>query len=218
MMKIRLFFLVCGLGLLGACSKEPPSSVEEFIANPILLEATVVRCSQNRSETRYDSECVNAREAVSRIASREEQAEREALEAQSERKRLELRRNQEAAAEALRLKDEAQRRREEAEYLGQFGEVPPADDGDPDALDVATNAPGFVIPDAASGAVISSGPGDSLPATDGGNAPVVEIGAERDLEDAADELRRRNEEPGIEEHGNEESSVDEPGNEEPGDE
>lgn len=191
---IRLFFLICGLGLLGACAKEPSHSVDEFVANPVLLEATVVRCSQNRSETRYDPECINAREAVSRIASREERAARAALEAQSERKREALRRSQEVAAEERRRTTDAQLRREQTEYHAQFGELPPADEGDPDALDAATNAPGAVIPEAASDTAVSSEPNDSLPATDGGNAPVVEVDAEN-VDDVGDELRRRNEEP-----------------------
>lgn len=108
-------------GLLTACDEEPPpTSVSEFMGNPILLEATMVGCVQNRSEARYDPECVNAREAVDRIAARERQARRAELEAQSERKRQALRRAQEAAAEARRRALEEQRRREEAELLGPF--------------------------------------------------------------------------------------------------
>lgn len=112
-------------GLLAACSEEPPpTSVFEFMENPILLEATMVRCVQNRSEARYDPECLNAREAVNRIAAREEAARRAELEAQSERKRQALRRAQEAAAEARRRALEEQRRREEAELLGPFAPQP----------------------------------------------------------------------------------------------
>ena len=149
MTTIRLTMIVFALGLLGACAEEqPPRSVGEFEANPILLEATVVRCSQNRDETRYDPECVNAREAVSRMAAREEQAGRAALEAQSERKRQALRRTQEAAAEARRRTADSNRRREEAEYLAQFGELPADETVDPDAIDAATNAPGADIPEA----------------------------------------------------------------------
>lgn len=119
--------------LFTACGEEPPPpSVTEFMDNPILLEATMVRCVRNRSEARYDPECLNAREAVDRIAAREEKARRAELEAQSERKRQALRRAQEAAAEARRRALEEERRREEAELLGPFAPQPdPAPDDEP---------------------------------------------------------------------------------------
>lgn len=116
---------------LAACDEEPPpTSVSQFMENPILLEATMVRCAENRAEARYDPECLNAREAVNRIAAREEEARRAELEAQSERKRQALRRAQEAAAEARRRALEEQRRQEEAELLGPFAPPP---EGEPQA-------------------------------------------------------------------------------------
>ena len=87
--------------LLAACSEPPPPrSVDEFLRNPIMLEAALVRCAQNRSATRYEAECVNAREANKQIAAREEAKRREEFEKQSERKRQALRRAQQAAATA----------------------------------------------------------------------------------------------------------------------
>ncbi len=107
--------------MLFACSEEPPPiSVAEFMERPRLLEATMVRCAQNRSESRYLVECINARDAVSRIDATQEKIRRQELESQSERKRQALRRTQEAAAEARRRTLEAQRLREEQEYLGIF--------------------------------------------------------------------------------------------------
>jgi hypothetical protein len=194
MTKNRLTLIVCALASLGACTEElPPRSVDEFIANPILLEATVVRCSQNRAETRYDPECVNAREAVSRMAAKEEQASRADLEAQSERKRRALRRTQEAAAEARRRTAEANRRREEAAYLAQFGELPPVETTDPDTFNSAANAPGAVLPEPVEDELSNSGSAVS-PATDGGNAPTVDVAPANDLDQVRDELRRRSEE------------------------
>lgn len=101
-------------------------SVIEFMEYPRVLEAAMVRCGQNRAETKYEAECVNAREAVNRLASAEQEEQRQRLEAQSQRKRQALRRTQEAAAEARRRAMETQRLREEAEYLGLF-EVLPTD-------------------------------------------------------------------------------------------
>ncbi len=116
---------LCTVSLLVACAEEPPPrSANEFIENPILLEATMVRCAENRAEARYDPECINAREAVNRLAAAQEQAKRQDLEAQSERKRQALRRAQEAAAEARRRAREAEERRRDAELHGVFEPLP----------------------------------------------------------------------------------------------
>jgi len=75
----------CGLFLLAACAEEqPPVSASQFMENSRLLEATMVRCARNRSETKYDAECVNARDAVNRLEAANERDRREQLEAQSE--------------------------------------------------------------------------------------------------------------------------------------
>lgn len=125
MTKECLTIVICTIGLLAACTEDPPPrSVTEFMENPILLDATMVRCGQNRAETKYDPECINARDAVERLAVAADAARREELEAQSERKRQALRRAQEAAAEARRRAHEAEQLRQQAEYLGQFGTVP----------------------------------------------------------------------------------------------
>ena len=119
--------IICGIfGLLAGCAEEPPPrSVAEFLENHILLEATMVRCGKNRNQNKYEAECVNAREAINHIATEEERARREELQAQFERKRKSLRRTQEAAAEARRRAAEARRRRKEAEYLGIYDETLP---------------------------------------------------------------------------------------------
>jgi multidrug efflux pump subunit AcrA (membrane-fusion protein) len=120
---------ICVLAALAACGKEPPPrSVSEFMEDPILLEATMVRCGEDRDQTRYDAECINARDAVDRIAAARELARRQELEAQSERKRQALRRAREAAAEARRRAQEAEQRREEARYFGEFEPLPPGDE------------------------------------------------------------------------------------------
>ena len=192
--------------LLIGCGKEPPPrSVEAFMANPVVLEAAMVRCSRNRNETRYDAECVNAREAVDRLAAREEAERRAELEAQSERKREALRRTQRAAAEARRRAAEAARLREEAEYLAQFGEVPVdgLSAGDPSAADNAPNAPMAVIPEPADATSVVSGEATSrvteMP-LDSGSSPEIETKttpaettppAPASLDAIRDELRRR---------------------------
>ena len=150
MTKFHHIASLFGLMLLAACGEEPPPiSVGEFMENPRLLEATMVRCAQNRSESRYLVECINARDAVNRIEAAQEKLRREEFEKQSERKRQALRRTQEAAAEARRRALDAQRRRETEDYLGIYDHTSgtPADSptnaGETEAVlaDPASNAP-----------------------------------------------------------------------------
>ncbi|HEX7060773.1 MAG TPA: EexN family lipoprotein [Woeseiaceae bacterium] len=135
---LRATLVSCALAWIGGCSDEPlPPSVEAFMDDPILLDATMVRCVANRDSVSYDPECVNAREAVERLAAAEEEARRAALEAESERKREALRRAREAADEARRRAQALAEERAEAEYLGLIpaptapasGDAAPAQDG-----------------------------------------------------------------------------------------
>ncbi len=198
MNTLRITTLLLGCGLLAACHQEPPPrSVQEFVDNPILLEAAVVRCAEDRVGSRYVAECVNAREAVSRVEAAEEAASREAREARSEEKRRALRRTQEAAAEARRRAKAAAEARREAEYLAQFGELPPEPGVTTEAEAVTGNAPTAVIPQATNDDLAADYRDGSSPATDGGNAPGAATEAApqpADLDSIRDELRRRNEE------------------------
>ena len=137
--------------LVSACGQEdPPPSVAEFMDDRILLEATIVRCGEDRLTSRYEPECVNAREAAELIGKAEEQARREALEAASARKREALRRARDAAEQRRRQQEEAERMRREAEEFGSFpppedgAEAPPEDDAEgmpPDALPAEPTLP-----------------------------------------------------------------------------
>lgn len=183
----RHTIFLCGLIVLAACSEEPPPiSVVEFMENPRLLEATMVRCAQNRSESRYVAECVNARDAVNRLEAAQEKTRREDLEKQSERKRQALRRTQEAAAEARRRTEEAQRRREEEEYLGIFDQAPGG-----------SAATGGVVGEDTSGAASNASAMEiEAPQTPDENQPITEedpAEPETDLSAVREELKRRQE-------------------------
>jgi len=190
-MKILQFSIFAGAtALLLACTKEPPPrTVTEFVENPILLEATMVRCAQDRSRSKYEVDCVNAREAANRLAVAEDEDRRKELEAQSERKRQALRRTQRAAAEARRRAAEARRLREEAEYLGQFNR-PPGEQQLPQPVENET--PG--ISGNQPGAVISPPDTEQPPA----NAPAATTDSPgqgvSDLDAVREELKRRQEE------------------------
>lgn len=176
----RTGWLLAGAALfaMGGCGEEPPPpTVSEFVDNPILLEATIVRCRENRIESRYETECVNAREAANRVEAAQAAARRAELEAQSEQKRQALRRAQEAAAEARRRAAEAERLRREAELLGQYETV---DDGD--------NA----VPPEDSGAAQSES-GEPVPDDSTVDPPPPGGDEAGDLESVREELRRRQE-------------------------
>ncbi len=194
-MTRHLALSLCGLLILAGCAEEaPPRTVTEFLDNPLLLEAAMVRCSQDRAKTRYDAECVNARQAVSRIQAKEEAEARAAAEARSESKRAALRRTQAAAAEARRRAAEAQRLREEAEYLAQFGVLPSTEETTTDPLEQG-NLPVAVVPAAEEAPAIEDGSAE-LPVTTEVDAPPPASEPQQpasDLESIREELRRRGE-------------------------
>jgi hypothetical protein len=146
MTKCLAAVLMCAAVFLAACSEEPrPRSINEFLDNPIVLEAALVRCAENRNESRYDAECMNARQANSIVEARDERVRSKQLEAESEAKRRALRETQEAAAQAQRLAEEEERRRREAEYLAQFGELPSPEEIPVESDPSAANAPAAVL-------------------------------------------------------------------------
>jgi hypothetical protein len=201
-MIFRVTVLLGGLALAAGCVEPPPPrSVQEFLDSPLVLEAALVRCSRNRPETRYEAECVNAREANNIIAAREEAERRAEFEAQSERKRQALRRAQEAAAEARRRAAEAERRREEAAYLAQFGQLPP-DSSEQAQQPESGNVPIAVLPEPAEDAAASDdGDWEPLGVTPSilSNAPEAQVEPEpepetevpRNLDEIRQELKRR---------------------------
>jgi hypothetical protein len=170
-----LALLVIGTVIIAGCNRQPPPrSTNEFVENPMLLEAAMVRCAQDREQSRYDAECLNARAAAERVQAQEEAQSQTELEKQSERKRNELRRTQAAVSEARRRQLVEEEKRKEAEYLAQFGELPPVDTAE--AIDeTAGNLPVAVIPEA-----------------DEPDEAAETAGS--DLEAVREELRRRTEE------------------------
>jgi len=181
--------LLIVFGLVAGCGpNEPPArTTTEFVENPLLLEAAMVRCQQNREQSKYDQECINAREAVKRIQAKEEEAKRVELEARSERKRQALRRTQQAAMEARRRAEEAERLRQEAEYLAQFGVLPPTDEpGAEDDVGLPEgNLPIAVVPEADAQPETGSTYGDVVLPSDGGNAPIAEPTPDEDPDDGS---------------------------------
>ena len=150
----------------------------------------MVRCGQNRAETKYLAECVNARDAINRMEVGEKRARRAELEAQSERKRQALRRTQAAAAAARQHALDAQKRREQAEFLGVTDGVAP--DGAGLADDPGTTAGAVVSPDGNAPGVQISPPEPESP-EDTVEFMEPDTGVGSDLESIREELKRRQE-------------------------
>lgn len=154
----------------------------------------MVRCAQDRAKTKYDQECLNAREAANRLAARERESRREYLEAQSVLKRQALRRTQEAVAEARRRAAEARRLREEAEYLGVFEAIPADGSVAPmpgaGVVDSQSTEGDDVLPGNQPGAVII--PPESRGET---RANVASAVVATDIDSIREELKKRQESP-----------------------
>lgn len=185
------------IALLAACSEEPrPPTAMEFVENPVLLDATIVRCVENRDELRYEAECINARDAVDLIAVKAEKARRAELEAESERKREALRASQEVADEAKRRALEEERRLQEAEFLGLVVTVPAGTADPSQSMTPEGTIQEGAMPDAATAVT----PGEADAAVSSSEriiaAPTDEAQpAKTDLEEVREKLEQRQEAP-----------------------
>lgn len=176
-----------GLWLAAACAPEPPPpTVRDFLDDERLLEAAMVRCTANRADLHYTPECVNARQAVDRLAAREEQERRAAAEKESERKREALRRAREAAEAARARAEEAERLRREAEYLSNFGDVEVVEE--PAGGDNATPPPAGS--ESAPAGTAEPEPQQAAPS---GSVADERVSNDGNLEAVREELRRRQE-------------------------
>ena len=90
---------------LAACSPRriPPMSVTDLMENRVTLDGVLMKCNQDPYRARTDSDCLNARIAIERLASRSEPAQ--------EAKRTE---EFEQSREKRRLTQEKQRQEQEA--------------------------------------------------------------------------------------------------------
>jgi hypothetical protein len=102
--------IVCGcLGAVilstAACSPRriPPMTVTDLMEDRVTLDGVLMKCNQNQSKARTDSDCQNARIAINRLASQSEPAEEARRAAEFEHRR-----------EQLRLSQEQQRREHQA--------------------------------------------------------------------------------------------------------
>src|ERR1700730_4687955 len=90
---------------IAACSPRriPPMTVTELMEDRVTLDGVLMKCNQNQSKARTDSDCLNARIAIERLASQSEPAEEAKRKQEFEHSR-----------EQLRLAQEKQRQEREA--------------------------------------------------------------------------------------------------------
>jgi hypothetical protein len=80
-----------------ACSPRriPPMTVTDLMEDRVTLDGVLMKCNQNQSKARSDSDCLNARIAIERLANRNEQAEEAKRAEEFEHRREQRRRSQE---------------------------------------------------------------------------------------------------------------------------
>src|ERR1700738_1874607 len=90
---------------MAACSPRriPPTAVTDLMEERVMLDGVLMKCNQNPSKARTDSDCLTARIAIERLASQNEPAK--------EAKRME---EFEQTRERLRLAQEKQRHEQES--------------------------------------------------------------------------------------------------------
>ena len=194
-MSIRKLSGLAIIVIAAGCAEEPqPRSVSDFLDDEIGLEATLSRCNAQRSLTRNDPECKNAREANKRLATEREAELQRRFEAESQRKREAIRDRNEAIAAARRRAEEAERVRQEELYELQFqggaGNPAPTDGAESLSPAAGSNGAGST-PDATAGSDVSEAPAADEPPPDAGSSSDPETA---DLGSLREELERRNRE------------------------
>lgn len=79
-----------------ACSPRriPPMSVGDLMEDRVTLDGVLMKCNQNPAKARTDSDCLNARIAIERLASQSDPAEEAKRAEEFERSREKLRQAQ----------------------------------------------------------------------------------------------------------------------------
>ena len=92
---------------VAACTPRqiPPMTVADLMEDRVTLDGVLLKCNQNRSKARNDTECLNARIAIDRLAQAKE------VDPSIEQKRKE---EFERSRERLRLAQDKQREAEDA--------------------------------------------------------------------------------------------------------
>jgi hypothetical protein len=95
------FIVACGcmgaviLATTGCSPRRiPPMTVADLMEDRVMLDGVLMKCNQNPSKARTDSDCLNARIAIERLASQSEPGKEAKRTEDFERSRDQLRMNQ----------------------------------------------------------------------------------------------------------------------------
>src|SRR3984957_19157040 len=98
--------IACGclaavIAATAACSPRPfpPTTITDLMEDRVMLDGVLMKCNQNPSKARSDSDCANARIAIERLASQNEPAEEAKRAEEVERSREQRRPAQEKQRE-----------------------------------------------------------------------------------------------------------------------
>ncbi len=82
---------------VSACSPRriPPMTVADLMEDRVMLDGVLMKCNQDQFKARTDSDCLNARIAIERLASQSDPAKEAKRMQEFERSRDQLRLNQE---------------------------------------------------------------------------------------------------------------------------
>ena len=107
-----------------ACSPRriPPMTVTELMEDRVTLDGVLMKCNQNQAKSRSNTDCLNARIAIERLASQHEPAEEAKRAEQFERSREQLR----LAQDKQRQEQEAKNIKPDAYHLPVIPVEPPA--------------------------------------------------------------------------------------------
>jgi hypothetical protein len=104
-------FIACGslvavILATAACTPRriPPMTVTDLMEDRVTLDGVLMKCNENQSKARTDSDCLNARIAIERLASQRDPAQEAKRTEDFERSRERLRASQEKQRQAQEAK------------------------------------------------------------------------------------------------------------------
>jgi hypothetical protein len=75
-----IFASCCLLAIIAATSacsprRIPPTTVTDLMEDRVMLDGVLMKCNQNKTKARTDADCLNARIAIERLASKSDPAD-----------------------------------------------------------------------------------------------------------------------------------------------
>jgi hypothetical protein len=100
--------VIAVIATTSACSPRriPPMTVTDLMEDRVMLDGVLMKCNQNKTKARTDADCLNARIAIERLASKTEPADQAKRAEAFERTREQLRLSQDKQ-DKLRQEQEA---------------------------------------------------------------------------------------------------------------